>query len=124
MAENLPPKNNNLNEVLARESRKRLVLKITVGVVAVILIFLWAFAARNRFVNFAKTDTTSAQIINNMQEQWDNAVQVIDAGAANQAKAQAQEQVRETLTNIITAAASSTTEGAGSAATTTTAVEQ
>jgi hypothetical protein len=116
------PKNNNLNETLAHENRKRLALKITVGVVAVILIFLWAFAARNRFVNFAKTDTTSAQIINNVQEQWDDAVQVIDAGATDQAKAK--EQVRETLTNIIIAAASSTKEDAGNATATTSAVEQ
>ena len=122
MSDKETPKNNNLNEALTHESRKRLALKITVGVVAVILIFLWAFAARNRFVNFAKTDTTSAQIINNMQEQWDDAVQVIDAGATDQIKAK--EQVRETLTNIIIAATSSTTEGAENATTTTPAVEQ
>jgi hypothetical protein len=116
MSDKETPKNNNLNETLTHENRKRLALKITVGVVAVILIFLWAFAARNRFVNFAKTDTTSAQMVDNVQKQWEDAVQVIDAGATDQAKAK--EQVRETLTNIIIAAASSTKESANETTTT------
>ena len=121
MAENLTPKNNG-NATLAHENRKRLALKITVGVVAIILIFLWAFAARNRFVNFAKTDTSSAQMLNNVQKQWSDAEQIIDAGATNQTNAE--EQVRQTLTNLIIAAASSTKEGSTAATTTTSTSQQ
>lgn len=106
---------------IAHEKRKRLTLKISVGIISGILIFLWAFAAQNRLINFTKTDTSSAQIINNVQEQWDDAKQIIDAGATDQARAE--EQVRQTLTNIIIAAASSTKDDA-TAATTTTSTNQ
>ncbi|MFA5127857.1 MAG: hypothetical protein WC457_02530 [Patescibacteria group bacterium] len=107
---------------LAHEKRKRLTLKISVGIISGILIFLWAFAAQNRLVNFAKTDTSSAQMLNNVQKQWSDAEQIIDAGATNQTNAE--EQVRQTLTNIIIAAASSTKEGATVATTTTSTSQQ
>ena len=98
--------NNETIDPIAHEKRKRLTLKICVGVVAVIIICLWGAALHGSFVSFAHNDQSASQFVDNMKKQWQEAQKTANASAMEKTKAK--EQVRETLTNIIVAAASST----------------
>lgn len=91
---------------VAHENHKRHVLRWTVLVVAIIMIFLWGFALRNQFTSMTWGKSTEAELVKTASEQWKAANKLTEA--KNKADEATAEQVKEKLVEAILAANTTT----------------